>query len=1034
MELNCLYDNEISPKELFNRMKTNIYNNFSSISFLSISKEYLSLRSDLFSLLKKISSRMGFKSQTYFLSVYYLDILFSQNKKIDCNHNTLGLACLLLSAKYCENDPEVPELKYFIKIYNKYVGSKNSISVSDLFYSEVIACKMLNHKLNYYTVYDFNSFFFMNNILKKEQLKDLNIDYDKDKQKEDIKYNKFSAKEKKIMEKIYKKSRHYLDSLIYTQICLKYNSLLLSIYTMKKSIEFILVNEQMYDRYEFSGGKERFLKKTNDYFNSILNDYYNFDYENMPEYQKLIEEYDFIKIFKTIKKEKNDLDYNYTKKTSEASTSFNKTPTKKRHKNSINFKSLNQRISEINHTSTKKNLSKLKSSNNLNSKIDSTNSLLNFSGKNMPRVSFHKNKDINFNNKVIKRNLGVDNCNENYKQEEDKEKMNSEKKEKNKDDNKIVYIFRLNSQNSFGNRIKFSDKKVITKVTSPFKFVNYRDVNNKNFKRENLFKKTKTEDLDKNIYSSTNENNKTINKDDKINNNNQNINNNKTINTSINKNRPYSKKVVQNCGNKLKNFNQISNKYNKNKLENNKNNNNKDLIKNVNEKNEEKKNNNIKKPIYNVVNRMPKFKIVNNINNDTKGKINMNKKYNATIRKDNNNNTDTDTDTKKEYRDYNYNNNKNKTKKISQILHINLNPKISNNNNNNNNTPIGSFLVNKKKDDFFSSTAYINRTNAKNKQYESKTISFAQSIDNKINNSIKSNNLNKKLDDIFSKKENDSNRYKNYEKRKYNYLSDSNDFQEKIFSNTLTTSFRGTRQTLFNLRKDKDKKREKEMDKSDIDNNKKILLTDYTQSGDENVNNMDVDLIDDVGNRKYINKTINNQATNKYKRIQVKKNKGEYDYYNTEKNQEKYKNYNKKDRNQDLALYNGYLNKKSDYRNFEESNDEDSNTISQRKYLLYSKKNRKIEDENSIVQQYKKNPSTIVINNNININFGNKTNVLKDKKKYKNFFKNSQIQINNNNGPNSISSLLHKIPLCYNNNHEANINVRKNNFINISNK
>ena len=51
---------------------------------------------------------------------------------------------------------------------------------------------------------------------------------------------------------------------------------------------------------------------------------------------------------------------------------------------------------------------------------------------------------------------------------------------------------------------------------------------------------------------------------------------------------------------------------------------------------------------------------------------------------------------------------------------------------------------------------------------------------------------------------------------------------------------------------------------------------------------------------------------------------------------------------------------------------------------------------------------------------------MKDKKRYKNVIKNSQIQINNNNGPNSIASLLNKIPLCYKNNidNEANINKR----------
>ena len=82
-------------------MKTNIYNNFSLYSFSIISKEYLTLRSDLFALIKKISGKMGFKSQTYFLSIYYLDILFTQNKKIDFNYNVMGLACLLLASKYC---------------------------------------------------------------------------------------------------------------------------------------------------------------------------------------------------------------------------------------------------------------------------------------------------------------------------------------------------------------------------------------------------------------------------------------------------------------------------------------------------------------------------------------------------------------------------------------------------------------------------------------------------------------------------------------------------------------------------------------------------------------------------------------------------------------------------------------------------------------------------------------------------------------------------------------------------------------------
>ena len=143
MDENHLYEDEISPKEVLKLMKTNIYDNFFKNSYFFISTDYIISRPSLFSLIRKISNKMGFKSQTYFLSIYYLDILFLKNKKIDCNFKTLGLACLLLSAKYVENDPCVPNLATFIRVYNNVVGFKYIISVTDLFYAEVLTCKML---------------------------------------------------------------------------------------------------------------------------------------------------------------------------------------------------------------------------------------------------------------------------------------------------------------------------------------------------------------------------------------------------------------------------------------------------------------------------------------------------------------------------------------------------------------------------------------------------------------------------------------------------------------------------------------------------------------------------------------------------------------------------------------------------------------------------------------------------------------------------------------------------------------------------
>ena len=303
MEENHLYEIEISPKEIIKIMKSNIYDNFLKKSYHFISSDYLISRSSLFSLIRKISNRLGFKSQTYFLSIYYLDILFCKNKKIDCNYKILGLACLLLSAKYIENDPCVPNLANFIKAYNTVIGYKYIISVSDLFYAEVLTCKMLGYKLNYYTIYDFDSFFFGHGIIKIEQLKDLNIE-----NYSNISSNNFEINAtnsiyiRKILEKIYRKSRHYLELIVKnTQLCLKYNSLLISIFIMKKSVEEILLDEQRINKHDLLN-KENFLIKNSKCFKEIMKELYQIDYESMESYIELISDKELIKLLKEEKK------------------------------------------------------------------------------------------------------------------------------------------------------------------------------------------------------------------------------------------------------------------------------------------------------------------------------------------------------------------------------------------------------------------------------------------------------------------------------------------------------------------------------------------------------------------------------------------------------------------------------------------------------------------------------------------------------------------------------------------------------------
>ena len=296
MDENHLYEDEISPKEVLKLMKTNIYDNFFKNSYFFISTDYIISRPSLFSLIRKISNKMGFKSQTYFLSIYYLDILFLKNKKIDCNFKTLGLACLLLSAKYVENDPCVPNLATFIRVYNNVVGFKYIISVTDLFYAEVLTCKMLGYKLNYYTIYDFDSFFFGHGIIKIEQLRELNNDNYLSSRNFEIN-DKNSIYIKKILEKIYRKSRHYLELIVNnSNICLKYNSLLISIFIMKKSVEEILLDEQRINLHDLLS-KEKFLNKTSKYFKEIMHELYQINYESTEEYINLITDKDLIKLF-----------------------------------------------------------------------------------------------------------------------------------------------------------------------------------------------------------------------------------------------------------------------------------------------------------------------------------------------------------------------------------------------------------------------------------------------------------------------------------------------------------------------------------------------------------------------------------------------------------------------------------------------------------------------------------------------------------------------------------------------------------------
>ena len=324
METTYLNTNELNPQEIFETMKSDFY----KISeFPLISKEYIRKRRDIINFNHKLTKKMGFKSQTFFLSIYYLDIIFMENKHLQItNYFLFALSSFIIAAKYSENDPNVPPLQSFINLYNRY--NIHRISMKELLKTEVKILKYLNYNIHYVTVYDFNLFFFNHGIIKKQQIKDIinnntncNINNRNTNNKSDLSTNEEldfifddSFYIKKILEKIYKKSRYYLDLIISNEnICFKYDSLLISICIMKKSVEDIILKEYKLKFKDYFLNKRQIIKKNNMYFKEIMTNFYKVDFESDKKYNEIIKDNDIINIFQRHEKEKQKFDINNKK-------------------------------------------------------------------------------------------------------------------------------------------------------------------------------------------------------------------------------------------------------------------------------------------------------------------------------------------------------------------------------------------------------------------------------------------------------------------------------------------------------------------------------------------------------------------------------------------------------------------------------------------------------------------------------------------------------------------------------------------------
>ena len=208
-------------------------------------KLYFSRRKQLKSLMKSINSYIDFNSQTYFLALYYMDLIFThkdlekiflshfalwhqypvQNVDIQMsNYVLLALACLIIAAKFNENDSNIPTMSSFLRLLYEFSKKKYIFNLEYLYRAEVVVLKILKYKLNYYTIYHYLIFFFTHGIVLKKTIQRSQI------------YNK-KYSERKILEKIYIKVRELFDEIIETE---KYYNYYFGKYNYEIVVEILL--------------------------------------------------------------------------------------------------------------------------------------------------------------------------------------------------------------------------------------------------------------------------------------------------------------------------------------------------------------------------------------------------------------------------------------------------------------------------------------------------------------------------------------------------------------------------------------------------------------------------------------------------------------------------------------------------------------------------------------------------------------------------------------------------------------------------
>ena len=119
---------------------------------------FLEKRKEIIKVFHNVIHKLRFKSKTFYLALNLFDKIFSENSELT-EFLFYGLACLILSSKFVENDCNIPRLSNFIST------SKIECDIDLIKQYEVNSIILLNYKLDNITAYDYVNLFLYNGIV-----------------------------------------------------------------------------------------------------------------------------------------------------------------------------------------------------------------------------------------------------------------------------------------------------------------------------------------------------------------------------------------------------------------------------------------------------------------------------------------------------------------------------------------------------------------------------------------------------------------------------------------------------------------------------------------------------------------------------------------------------------------------------------------------------------------------------------------------------------------------------------------------------